>query len=140
MPIAVTRLVMPTKLNHDILCNMTTTEVANKIVEMCRTGQNLEAIKTLYAPDVVSIEASGPAGMPLEVKGLESVLGKSQWWMDNHEVHGATVEGPIVTGNQFAVGFKMDVTNKPSGKRFPMEELGVYHVKDGKVVREQFFY
>ena len=122
-----------------MLCCMTTTEVANKIVELCRTGQNLEAIQTLYSADVVSVEASGPPEM-LEVKGLDAVLGKSKWWMDNHEVHGATVEGPIVTGNQFAVGFKMDVTNKPSGKRFPMEELGVYHVKDGKVVREQFFY
>ena len=133
------RIVMSTKSNHVMLCCMTTTEVANKIVELCRTGQNLEAIQTLYSADVVSVEASGPPEM-LEVKGLDAVLGKSKWWMDNHEVHGATVEGPIVTGNQFAVGFKMDVTNKPSAKRFTMEELGVYHVKDGKVVREQFFY
>jgi SnoaL-like domain len=118
---------------------MTTSEVANKLVDLCRKGQNLEAITTLYSPGIVSVEASGPPEM-LEVKGLDAVLGKSKWWMDNHEVHGATVEGPMVAGNQFGVGFKMDVTNKPSGKRFTMEELGVYHVKDGKVVREQFFY
>jgi len=50
------------------------------------------------------------------------------------------VEGPLVAGQHFAVTFKMDVTFKPDGRRFPMEEVGVYKVVDGKVVYEEFFY
>jgi hypothetical protein len=38
------------------------------------------------------------------------------------------------------VTFKMDVTFKPQSKRFQMEEIGVYKVKDGKIVYEEFFY
>jgi hypothetical protein len=42
--------------------------------------------------------------------------------------------------NRFAVYYNYDVTFKPTGKRNNMEEMALYTVKDGKVVREQFFY
>lgn len=42
--------------------------------------------------------------------------------------------------DKFIVGFKMDVTNKPSGQRMTMEEMGLYTVKNGKIVSEAFFY
>ena len=29
---------------------------------------------------------------------------------------------------------------KPTGQRFQMEEAGLYTVKDGAIVREEFFY
>ena len=32
------------------------------------------------------------------------------------------------------------VTAKSSGNRMAMDELAVYQVKDGKIVREEFFY
>ncbi len=105
-------------------------------------GQFMDAIKTLYADDVVSVEAMAPpTGGDREMKGLEAVIGKSQWWEANHEVHSANVSGPLVAGNHFAVTFKMDVTSKPmGGARFTMEEVAVYTVKDGKITREEFFY
>jgi len=34
----------------------------------------------------------------------------------------------------------MDVTKKPSGKRMTLDELGLFTVRDGKIVREEFFY
>jgi ketosteroid isomerase-like protein len=34
----------------------------------------------------------------------------------------------------------MHTTHKPSGQRSKMSELAVYEVKDGKIVKEQFFY
>ncbi len=48
--------------------------------------------------------------------------------------------GPLVAGAHFSVGFKLDVTFKPAGKRFVMEEIAVYKVADGKIVYEEFFY
>jgi ketosteroid isomerase-like protein len=119
---------------------MTTSELANELVTLCRVGRFHDAIKTLYSPDVVSVEAMpGPDGSR-EVKGLPAVLGKGEWWVNNHEVHSGTVEGPMVSGDHFAVRFVFDVTFKPTGKRHTMDELAVYQVKDGKVVREEFFY
>jgi hypothetical protein len=36
------------------------------------------------------------------------------------------------------VRFDVDVTDKNSGERFQGSEVGIYTVKDGKVVREEF--
>ncbi len=35
----------------------TTAEVASKLVTLCKEGKNAEAISSLYAPNVVSVEA-----------------------------------------------------------------------------------
>mgnify|MGYP001084154391 CR=1 FL=1 len=111
------------------------------VVSFCRAGKNLEAINTLYSPDIVSIESMGNETMPREQKGIDAIRGKNQWWSENNEVHSATVDGPFVGNNdEFAVHYNFDVTFKPTGKRNNMEEMALYTVKDGKVVREQFFY
>jgi hypothetical protein len=119
---------------------MTTAEVANKLVHLCQSYQFHEAIQSLYAPDVVSVEAAEGPGGPRELKGLDKVLAKSQWWAENHEVHGGTTEGPLVSGTHFAVRFTFDVTRKADGVRMHLDELAVYEVANGKIVREEFFY
>lgn len=119
---------------------MTTQEVANTLVKLCSEGKFEEATKTLYSPDIVSVEASAPPGGSRESKGLDAVIAKGEWWTANHEVHSAIVEGPLVAGSHFAVVFRLDVTFKPEAKRFKMEEVAVYKVADGKVVYEEFFY
>ncbi len=119
---------------------MTTQEVADKLVRLCSQGQFNEAMKALYSPDIVSIEAGAPPGQDREAKGLDAVLAKAKWWEENHEVHSSNVEGPLVAGPYFAVTFKMDVTFKPKNQRFTMQEIGIYKVADGKIVREEFFY
>jgi len=119
---------------------MTTPEVADKLVALCSKGQFMEAIQTLYAADVVSVEAMAMPGHSRETSGLEGVIGKGNWWAAEHEVHSLKLEGPLVAGSHFCVRFALDVTAKSSGQRMLMDELGVYQVKDGKVVREEFFY
>jgi ketosteroid isomerase-like protein len=47
---------------------------------------------------------------------------------------------PYPNDDRFAVRFTYDVTNKGSGQRFTMDEVGLFTVKDGKIVREEFFY
>lgn len=119
---------------------MKTMEIANKLVALCREGKNAEALNTLYASDVVSVEAGVPPGMDREAKGIDAVRAKSEWWQTNHEVHSSTVTGPWPHDDKFVVGFQIDVTNKPSGNRMTMDEVGLYYVRDGKIVREEFFY
>ena len=119
---------------------MTIQEVADKLVKLCSDGKFEEATETLYAGDVVSMEAGAPPGGSRESKGLDAVKAKGKWWVENHEVHSSKVEGPLVGATHFAVVFKMDVTFKPKGQRFQMEEVAVYQVADGKIVYEEFFY
>jgi ketosteroid isomerase-like protein len=119
---------------------MSTMDIANQLAELCRAGKNLDALNTLFAEDVVSVEAAGPPGMPREAHGLAAVKGKAQWWMANHEIHAAKVTGPWPHDDRFVLGFQYDVTNKPSGQRLKLDEVGLYTLKDGKIVREEFFY
>lgn len=119
---------------------MTTQEVADTLVKLCSQGKFDEATKALYSPDIVSMEAGAPPGASREAKGLPAVIAKGEWWVANHDIHSVIVEGPLVAGGHFAVMFKMDVTFKPDGRRFTMEEVAVYKVRDGKVVYEEFFY
>ena len=72
--------------------------------------------------------------------GLAAIRAKGEWWRSNHEIHSAYVAGPWPHGDKFIVGFQFDITNKPSGRRFTMEEMGLYTVENGKIVREEYFY
>ena len=36
-----------------------TMTIGKQLVELCREGKNVDAIKTLYGPDIVSVEAVG---------------------------------------------------------------------------------
>jgi len=120
---------------------MTNLEIGKKLVELCQQGKNQEAMAALYAKDIVSVEAAAMGNMPAESRGIDAVNAKGKWWYDNHTVHSATTEGPYPHGSdRFAVRFSYDVTNKPSNKRFKMDEIAVFTVKDGKIVREEFYY
>jgi ketosteroid isomerase-like protein len=118
----------------------TTMEIANKLVELCSVGKNAEAVELLLAEDVVSVEAMDPPGGNRETRGRDAVQAKGKWWMDNHEIHSAKVTGPWPHGDRFVVGFNYDVTFKPSGQRMVMDEVALYTISGGKIVREEFFY
>ncbi len=122
---------------------MNTKQVGTKLVELCRNGKNLDAISALYSRDVVSVEAAANPAMPREMRGIDQIIGKNKWWEENHEIHSGTVEGPFPHDDRFAVKFNYDITPKSgpmNGKRMQMNEVAIYTVKDGKIVREEFFY
>lgn len=117
-----------------------TATVAEELVAFCRAGRNMDAINTLYSPDIVSVESMGNEQMPREMTGIDAIRQKNKWWSDNNEVHSAAADGPFVGEGKFAVYYNYDTTFKPTGKRQRMEEVALYTVKDGKIAREQFFY
>ena len=118
---------------------MTTQEVANKLVELCRQGKIDEVQATLFADNAQSIEANEMMG-PKVVEGLEALKAKSVAFQAGvEEFHGATISEPVVGGNHFAISWILDATFKGRG-RMVIEEVCVYQVKDGKITLEQFFY
>ena len=119
---------------------MNALEVGKKLVELCNQGKNVVAMDTLYSVDVVSVE-NRDMGTGRESQGLQAILGKGKWWTDNNEVHSAKSEGPYPHGHdRFIVRFTYDTTFKPTGKRNTMDEMGLFTVANGKIVREEFFY
>ena len=117
-------------------------EIAQKLVQYCRENNEEKGLGELYAEDAVSAEAAAMPGMDsAETKGLAGIRGKHEWWANAMEVHSASVDGPFYHGeDRFGVIFEVDATEKQSGKRNAMKELGVYTVAGGKIVREEFFY
>ncbi|HHG83260.1 MAG TPA: nuclear transport factor 2 family protein [Bacteroidetes bacterium] len=117
---------------------MNTQEIANQLVELCRTGNYDEAHKALYSENAVSIEPKGAAVEMTE--GIEGIKEKGkQWGAMVQEVHSSVISDPIVAGNNFAVTMIMDITFKEMG-RTKMEEVCVYETANGKITKEQFFY
>ena len=112
---------------------MNTQEVAKKTVELVRKQAWYEALDTLSADDVVSVEATTP-----ETRGKEGVRGKIDWWVGAMQVHSFNASEPFVGHDRFVVQYDADVTDKKSKERRKMSEVGVYTVKNGKIVREEF--
>lgn len=115
---------------------MSLQSIARQFVDMCNQGKNFDVMRTMYAPDIVSVESDGK-----ETVGQTPVIQKSERWAAANTIHGEKVLGPYFNGpNQFAVHFSFDVTPKATGQRVALNEVGVYTIKGDKITREQFFY
>jgi hypothetical protein len=119
---------------------MTSQEVAKKYVALCKEGRREEVLSTLFSKDAVSVEAAAPPGGERITKGLDAIRAKSKWFAENNEVHKGELTGPYPHDDRFAVHFMFEVTNKPSGQRRTIDEVGLFTVVDGKITREEFFY
>lgn len=118
---------------------MKTQELAQKLVAFMRQGQMMEAQAELYADDVVSIEPEGGM-MPPVTKGKAAIAEKGkQFAAMIEERHGGEISDPVVGGDFFSVSMMLDATMKGMG-RLKLEEICVYEVKNGKIVKEQFFF
>lgn len=115
---------------------MTTQEIANRLVELCNANDYKTCYEELYSPEVQSIEADGSM-----VQGFEAMAEKGKKWNEGIEqFNGGGAGTPVVSGNHFSVPMWMDVKFKGAPAAMKFEEMCVYQVKDGKIVKEQFFY
>ncbi|HVV48191.1 MAG TPA: nuclear transport factor 2 family protein [Polyangia bacterium] len=119
---------------------MATKEISKRYVELCKAGKSEACLDELYAKDAVSVEATAMPGMDRVTKGLDAIRAKGQAWGKDNVVHSAEVSGPYPNEDRFAVRFTYEVTNKPSGRRMKMDEVGLFTVENGKITREEFFY
>jgi len=119
---------------------MTVKEISNRYVALCKEGKYGECLDELFAKDAVSVEAWVPPGNDPVASGIAAIRAKGEWWVNNHEVHSGEVFGPYPNGDRFMVRFVFDITNKPANRRMTMDEIGLFTVENGKIVREEFFY
>lgn len=116
---------------------------ADKLVQHVRSNTTKQGLDELYDPDAVSVEAMAMPGTDSpETRGVEGIRGKHDWWDSTMEVHSASADGPFLHGDdRFAVIYAMDFTNKTTGERSQMQEVGIYMIDEaGKIIREEFYY
>ncbi|HEX4654058.1 MAG TPA: nuclear transport factor 2 family protein [Candidatus Udaeobacter sp.] len=116
---------------------MNTEEVAKKVVDLVRKQAWYDALD-LYDDNIVSVEAYSIGGGSPETRGKEGVRGKIDWWVNTMDIHSFDVGEPFVAHDRFVVQYDADVSEKKTKERRKMSEVGVYTVKNGKIVREEF--
>jgi ketosteroid isomerase-like protein len=118
---------------------MTTQEVANRMYELLKESKWDQVQQELFSDDAESIEPAGSPGLQ-SVKGKDAIKKKGQDFSNMiEEVHGGYTGEPILAGNYIALAMGFDATMKGMGRQ-KMDEIAVYEVRDGKIVKEQFFY
>ncbi len=108
--------------------------LAQRIVDVTLADRD-EDILALYADDIESAEA----GQPPQV-GLEALRAKYAGW---RAMTSATAFEPrriAVDGNVIVIEWLGHITLAASGRQVDMHEVAVHEVKNGKIVREAFYY
>jgi hypothetical protein len=112
-------------------------EVAQGVIALLRDGAAHEVENKWLASGIESVEGVGAS---MAWKGKKAVQKKYRDWEADHEIHTMQVDGPWVGATGFAVRYTIDVSQKSTGQRTQMEEIAVYTVKNGKIVREEFHF
>lgn len=116
-----------------------TAEVAERFMELARQEKWFEIHDELFADDVRSVD---PPNSPWfgNAEGKQAVRRKGEGWVKRIEAaHSRHTTEPVVAGNHFAVGRKVDISVQGLG-RVKIDEIMLYEVRDGQIVLEQFFY
>jgi hypothetical protein len=111
--------------------------IAKEFAALIRAGKSDEVEKKWLAPGIESVEGVGAS---LAWTGKKAVLAKYRGWEADHEIHSMKLEGPWVGATGFALRFQLEATQLSTGQRIAMEEVAVYTVRNGKVVREEFHF
>jgi hypothetical protein len=121
---------------------MTTQEIANRYTQLANESKWEQILDELYADNAVCREPEHVTqrGLPVLTESKAAIKAKGAKNRTMIEaIHSQFVSEPLVAGNYFTVALKRDVTFKERG-RMQLEELGLYEVRDGKIILEQFFY
>lgn len=113
-----------------------TNAIAQQLIAFLRTNDNIKAIEALYADDIYTEEA----GSARTRSGKGVILQSMRDFLGAHDFHYTHIEGPLVSGDSFAVRLRFEATNRETGTSFAVDEIGVYTVREGKIAREQFLY
>ncbi len=117
---------------------MPTREIAAKFIQLVSAGQFETAQKEFFSPDVISIEYPDADGHCSETHGLTAVTVKREEFQAIVEsVQGLKTSAPLIQGDVFAFEFELEFIVKGVGPQ-RIAEICVYHVSEGKIIKEQF--
>lgn len=116
-------------------------DVARDFTAMLRLGQFEAAGERYWADTVTSVEpADLPTGTPALVSGIDAARGKARFRFGKGRIDELGIDGPFVSGDQFALFLDMLITDPASGQTQPFTEIAIFTVRDGRIIEERFFY
>ena len=108
--------------------------LAQRIIDVTLADDD-DAILGLYAEDVESSEAGQPP-----MVGLDALRNKLAGWRSMVSDTSFEPRRVLVDGNVIMIEWVGRVTLQASGRRAELHEVAVHEIRDGKIVREAFFY
>jgi len=119
----------------------TAQEVADRFDQLAKENNWTAIQDELFSDDAESIEPASAAQVGMKnAKGKAAIRQKGEDFEQMvEEMHGGYCTTPVVAGNFFTVAMGMDCTMKGMG-RTKMDEIAIYEVKNGQIVKEQFFF
>lgn len=113
--------------------------VAAEFTALWRAGQFQVAGEKFWADDVVSIEPHDlPDGTAAVCRGIEAVRAKTRHWLATHGIEDFSLDGPFITGDQFALFADMLIAH--AGLLVPHSQIMVFTVHHGRIIEERHFY
>lgn len=115
---------------------METRGIGQRLCELCGNGNYVQAIDELYAED-----AEGAEPMAAEpIRGKDKLRAGTEQFLSENEMTDTQIEGPMPFGDRFIVRFAGTNTMRDGSGSQYFVEYGLYTVKDGKIVKQEFFY
>ena len=110
--------------------------IAERLVALLREHKFIEAYRELFGEETESIDPLYTI-MP-NARGLITLIEREKQFQAKATIHKVEVSEPLISGNYFSIRIYIDYTFEDKGRK-TLEELAVYHVRTGKIVRQQFF-
>ena len=116
---------------------MSIQENVEKMIELVERGEFLEAIEKFYAPQATMQENQQ---LPMRT-GLPALLENERLVMTTvfKTIHQSRAASFVVNGDRAAINWVFEITEQ-SGKHWLLDEIAYQEWKDGKIVRERFYY
>jgi hypothetical protein len=111
-------------------------QIADRLVALCREQKFVEAYRELYGEEAESIDPMYSLMQP--ARGLITLIEREKQFLAKATIHQVKISEPLIAGKHFAIHIHMDFNVEDRGRKI-VDELAVYHVKGGKIVRQQFF-
>ena len=116
-------------------------DVARDFTAMLRLGQFEAAGEKFWASEVMSAEPVALSqDVPALSSGREAARRKIRARFAEAEIDDLGIDGPFITGDQFALFLDMLITDPATGKTQPFAEIAIFTVRDGRIIEERFFY
>jgi len=114
------------------------TEIANQLVALLREKKFVEAQEQFFSPNAIAQEPE--KFKERSVQGKENIIHKEKRFLKGvKEWIRFEVSNPIVSQNHFSIRMYTEV-ELVNNQKVVLDEIIVYEVLDGLIVKEQFFY
>ncbi|MEY4268926.1 MAG: hypothetical protein RLZZ58_142 [Pseudomonadota bacterium] len=109
-------------------------EIAQDFTALLRAGEFDAAAARHCAADVTSVEPGATSdGCPVTHR-------RNPIWSGADGIDDLSIDGPFVTGDQFALFLDMMIVDRDSGAVQPFTEIALYTVRGARITEERYFY